>query len=84
VNWQRTTPYSERAVGTDYHVSAATAADGVRYSAWHGPLLREQERATWRWPDLIGIFATEREARGACREHAAAHAANTARVGNEA
>jgi hypothetical protein len=84
VNWQRTTPYSERAVGTDYHVSAATAADGVRYSAWHGPLLREQERATWRWPDLIGIFGHATDARAACEADADVRPPNTSRVGSEA
>jgi hypothetical protein len=72
VNWQPSSAYSERAAGTDYHVSRSHGRDPitgepeVRYSAWHGPLLREQDRANWRWPALLGIFGTAEEARAAC------------------
>jgi hypothetical protein len=73
LHWPRTTPWSERAAGTHYRVSRSDGADGARYSAWHGPLLREQEKYASRMPDLLGIYPSADAARAACAADLAAH-----------
>jgi hypothetical protein len=73
LHWTRTTPWSERAAGTHYRVSRSDGADGARYSAWHGLLLREQEKYASRMPDLLGIYPSADAARAACAADLAAH-----------
>jgi hypothetical protein len=75
LNWRRTSAHSIAAEGTDYAIARATVHDGEtgalaeRFTAWHGPLLREQPRETSRMPTLLGVRRTAAEAKALCLAH---------------
>jgi hypothetical protein len=75
LHWQRTTPYSLHARGTHYRYSRSHGAtrDDTRYTLWHGPLLREQQKYESVMPERIGLYASADAAMAACAEDMAAH-----------
>lgn len=78
MNWHKTSTYSIAAVEADYAVSRAQVIDDLsgelvdRYSAWFGPDLLAQPRATARPAQLLGIRHTAAEAKALCETHRAA------------
>jgi hypothetical protein len=73
LTWRRETKYSMRAVGTGYRVTCSRVLDGWKFSAWHGPLLREQPRESFRMPTFLGVFEDLDKARTAAELDLAQH-----------
>jgi hypothetical protein len=69
LKWQRVSPYAIRAEGLPYGVSVALLPQGQRYTAWYGPLLREQPPGGVRPAQMIGIYLSGDEAKAACEAH---------------
>jgi hypothetical protein len=74
--WRRSSAYSVTAGEQgEYAVSRATVLDATtgclveRFSAWYGLDLLEQERATARPAQLLGIFGSAGEAKALCEAH---------------
>lgn len=69
LRWARVSPYAIRAEGAPYGVSVAACPQGPRYSAWYGPLRREQPPGAVRPAQLIGIYPSAAAAKAACEAH---------------
>ena len=77
MRWRKSSEHSVVAVDTDYAVSRATILDQAthtlvdRFSAWYGPNLLDQPRATARPAELLGIRPSAAEAKDLCLDHQA-------------
>jgi hypothetical protein len=87
--WRRSSAYSVTAGEQgEYAVSRATVLDATtgglveRFSAWYGLDLLEQERATARPAQLLGIFGSAGEAKALCEAHRGRSQIPKADVGN--